>query len=174
MSGSAVERVREKLAESGRRNVDLRTWEIGARGLPPYQSKFDVIVLSHVLEHVPDDARLLSEVYEALVPGGTLIVMVPLEQLTDRISSGHVRAYDEAVARRGLDRAGFSIRGVEADHSIDNVSRWLAHNSFLKRAPALQSRLLGLLSIVCTLLVGIERLSWFGPERNLILVAQRG
>jgi hypothetical protein len=30
------------------------------------------------------------------------------------------------------------------------------------------------LSIVCTLLVGVERLSWFGPARNLILVAQRG
>jgi ubiquinone/menaquinone biosynthesis C-methylase UbiE len=37
----------------------------------------DVALLNEVLEHVPDDRRVLREVYRVLKPGGTLIVFSP-------------------------------------------------------------------------------------------------
>ncbi len=172
MSTTAVERVRREFAVRGRRNVDLRVWAVGTQGLPAFDSKFDVVVLSHVLEHVPDDKRLLADVHSLMSPEGYLVVMVPLEDWSE-IEHGHVRAFDRATIRRVVEDAGFAVKGVRTDHSIDNVFRWLARSPIVKRSPVLQDRLLGVLSVICTLLVGIERLPIFGRDRNLGLVATR-
>jgi SAM-dependent methyltransferase len=43
----------------------------------PFQSEFDLIGMFDVLEHIRDDEKVLSEVREALVPGGGLIISVP-------------------------------------------------------------------------------------------------
>ena len=39
--------------------------------------KFDVITIWHVLEHLPDPVRALSQMYDLLEDGGTLIIAVP-------------------------------------------------------------------------------------------------
>jgi len=39
---------------------------------------FDVILCSHVLEHVPDDHKALCELQRVLRPGGLVIIMVPI------------------------------------------------------------------------------------------------
>ena len=39
---------------------------------------FDVILCSHVLEHVPDDAAAMSEIHRVLKPGGVALIMVPV------------------------------------------------------------------------------------------------
>jgi SAM-dependent methyltransferase len=41
------------------------------------EAAFDVIILNHVLEHVPDPAAMLGEIHPLLRPGGTLHVGVP-------------------------------------------------------------------------------------------------
>jgi SAM-dependent methyltransferase len=47
--------------------------------LPYADATFDKIVLSEVLEHLPDDAGALTEVVRVLKPGGLLAVTVPNE-----------------------------------------------------------------------------------------------
>ncbi len=41
------------------------------------EGRFDVVICSHVLEHV-NDQKALSEIFRILTPGGRLVAMVPL------------------------------------------------------------------------------------------------
>ncbi|HET9571136.1 MAG TPA: methyltransferase domain-containing protein [Bacteroidales bacterium] len=46
----------------------------------PFEDRsFDVIICNHVLEHIPDDARAMSELLRVLKKGGWAILMVPLD-----------------------------------------------------------------------------------------------
>ncbi len=46
-------------------------------GLPFAEASFDTVILTQVLEHVPEPAQALAEVARVLRPGGRLIVSVP-------------------------------------------------------------------------------------------------
>jgi ubiquinone/menaquinone biosynthesis C-methylase UbiE len=39
---------------------------------------FEVILCSHVLEHVPDDRKALREFYRVLSPGGWAMIQIPI------------------------------------------------------------------------------------------------
>lgn len=43
-------------------------------------ASLDVMLSSHVLEHVPDTDAALSEIYRVLKPGGSLVLLVPVLQ----------------------------------------------------------------------------------------------
>jgi SAM-dependent methyltransferase len=45
--------------------------------LPFPDGRWDALVCSHVLEHVPDDARAIRELRRVLAPGGSAIILVP-------------------------------------------------------------------------------------------------
>lgn len=77
-------------------------------------SEFDVILSSHTLEHVPDDAKVLRAAYDRLVPGGTLAVFVPLEE-PDYILF-HLRNYSLQSITERVRSAGFDI--VHAEGSM--------------------------------------------------------
>ena len=47
--------------------------------LPLHDGEIDVVITSHVLEHIPDDRRAMAELARVLRPGGTAIVMVPFD-----------------------------------------------------------------------------------------------
>ena len=47
--------------------------------LPFEDDSFDVVFCNHVLEHVEDDARAMSELYRVMKPGGFGIFQVPQE-----------------------------------------------------------------------------------------------
>ncbi|MGH2944653.1 MAG: methyltransferase domain-containing protein, partial [Solirubrobacteraceae bacterium] len=85
---------------------------------------FDVIYCSHVLEHVPDDARAMRELCRVLRPTGWAILQVPIllertdedpsitdpeERLQRFAQRDHVRAYGPDYADR-LRAAGFAVR----------------------------------------------------------------
>lgn len=93
-------------------------------------ASFDVVVCSHVLEHV-DDRKALAELYRVLRPGGVAIIMVPIvegwahtyENL--EVSSpeartlhfgqfDHVRCYG-ADLRERIRNAGFHLREFTAE-----------------------------------------------------------
>ncbi|MEE9181260.1 MAG: class I SAM-dependent methyltransferase [candidate division NC10 bacterium] len=46
-------------------------------GLPPIKQSFDQVLASHVLEHVSDLTRVMSEIHDVLKVGGTLRIYLP-------------------------------------------------------------------------------------------------
>ena len=52
--------------------------------LPFIDHIFDMVICNHVLEHIPDDIRALSQLYRVLKPGGKAILQVPLAVKLDK------------------------------------------------------------------------------------------
>ncbi|MCB0766774.1 MAG: methyltransferase domain-containing protein [Flavobacteriales bacterium] len=101
------------------------TIDLDITAMPFAADSFDLIMCSHVLEHVPDDRGAMKELFRVLAPGGMAILMVPiaLERATtdedpsvidprERIKRfgqfDHVRLYGRDYVDR-LRAAGFEV-----------------------------------------------------------------
>jgi SAM-dependent methyltransferase len=90
---------------------------------------FDVIICNHVLEHIPDDAKAMSEMYRVLKPGGWALLNVPVDnsrattfedihindpkkQLELFGQPDHVRVYGRDYKDR-LEKAGFVVTLID-------------------------------------------------------------
>ena len=85
--------------------------------------KFDVVILSHVLEHVHERVELLQRVVGLIAPGGRLVVSVPQERicgdstllpwamnvLRGKFVNPHVVVIRHRALRSLLDVVGFEI-----------------------------------------------------------------
>jgi len=92
------------------------------------RESIDLVVASHVLEHVPSDVEAIAELWRILVPRGTALLLVPLlaskSYELDNVTSPEerVRLYgqDDHVRAYGLDFAdrlrarGFSVETITA------------------------------------------------------------
>ncbi|HRH70368.1 MAG TPA: methyltransferase domain-containing protein [Flavobacteriales bacterium] len=101
------------------------TMDLDVTELPFPDGRFDLILCSHVLEHVPDDRTAMRELYRVLAPGGLGILMVPIalgnavteedpgitdpqERLRRYGQFDHVRLYGRDYVDR-LAHAGFIV-----------------------------------------------------------------
>ncbi|MFN3840955.1 MAG: class I SAM-dependent methyltransferase [Cyclobacteriaceae bacterium] len=97
---------------------------------------FDLVLANHVLEHIPDYKKALSEIWRVLKPGGTAILQTPFSKVLknnfedEGINSpalhayfyaqhDHVRVYGEEEFMRSLQKAGFLLQ-VEKHHDLFN------------------------------------------------------
>ena len=53
-------------------------FECELHDIPKPNDHYDIVVLTQVLEHVPDPQATLSEIYRVLKPNGKLLISVPL------------------------------------------------------------------------------------------------
>lgn len=74
-------------------NLDYTTCDLNSpiadvkadiQNLPFENNSFDVIFCNHVLEHVADDKKALSELYRVMKPGGWGIFQVPIRYQLDK------------------------------------------------------------------------------------------
>ena len=74
---NAVEYTGTDLDASRYRHIDgIQAADLTAA---PFEADtFDIIICSHVLEHVPDDAAAFAELFRILKPGGHALLLVPL------------------------------------------------------------------------------------------------
>ena len=116
--------------------------------IPLPDATFDVVLCSHVLEHVPDDRKAMRELCRILKPGGWAILLVPIEldrattfedpTVTDpqerlRLfnQTDHVRIYGRDYVER-LEEAGLTVR---QDHPVREFSPSLVQRYGLKDEP---------------------------------------
>lgn len=105
------------------------------QAIPFSDETFDVVICNHVLEHVDDDTKAMSEIYRILKPGGFAILQVPqdadaektyedptitdpLEREKHFLQKDHVRLYGLDYSDR-LRSVGFK---VAADTYASNFS----------------------------------------------------
>ena len=72
-----VEYQSDKLRAAARDQPGVLLVRADAASLPLAAASFDVAVLNEVLEHVPDQRRVLSELWRVLRPAGRLVLMSP-------------------------------------------------------------------------------------------------
>jgi SAM-dependent methyltransferase len=72
-----VDSDQRRLAQAGALGTGAQLAEADATQLPFPDEWFDAVLLSEVLEHVPDDAAALAEIRRVLRPGGVLAISVP-------------------------------------------------------------------------------------------------
>jgi len=81
------------------------------------EQKFDAIVMSHVLEHIPDPAAYLRGLHRYLTPNGALFVAVPdiRQNPIDLFVLDHCTHFDEVTLWQSLSAGGFGVRNLRAD-----------------------------------------------------------
>ncbi len=88
------------------------------------------IICSHVLEHVEDDRRAMSELWRVLEPGGWAMILVPIDLSLTGVLEGptadekdrwrlyaqgdHVRMYSQQGLVQRLEEVGFDVELVTA------------------------------------------------------------
>jgi len=102
---------------------------------------FDVILCSHVLEHVVDDQKAMGELFRVLKPGGWAILQSPVKLNLDKTfedfsilspedrervfgQNDHVRIYGRDYRER-LEKAGFTVK-------VDNYAKQLGERLIKK------------------------------------------
>jgi len=78
----------------------------------PYVEEFDVVASFDVIEHIEEDELVLRNFWQALKPGGGVLLTVPqhpwLWSESDSYAC-HVRRYESGELLAKLDRAGFDV-----------------------------------------------------------------
>lgn len=88
-----------------RGSIDIR---LDAARLPFPNASFDVVLMSEVIEHVPEADKALSEISRVLKPGGLLLITWPFNYMMHEIPHDYVR-YTEFGMALYMSRAGMKI-----------------------------------------------------------------
>jgi len=111
-------------AELDLQSVDIATWEAH----PLLSEQFDVIVCSHVLEHLEDPEGFLRVIKRCLAPGGYFLGLVPVNERAD--NPHHVQKPVEALVRKWSNEAGLAVSPyVEADEILYPFQPLFAHDT---------------------------------------------
>lgn len=98
-------------------------------------NSFDTILCYHVLEHIPDDRKAMSELYRVLKPGGICYIQTPFKdgdiyedssvttpkgRLEHFGQNDHLRIYSAGGLKSRLEEVGFAVEVNEYTEPTDN------------------------------------------------------
>jgi SAM-dependent methyltransferase len=107
------------------------------------RATYDVVVCLNVLEHIEDAVSTLTSFYEALKPGGVVLLLVPahpkLYGPMDEMA-GHFRRYTRHSMRQSLRASGFRVARLQYFNPLGGLGWWL--NARLVRPSSLSDPLI--------------------------------
>lgn len=106
--------------------TDAGIEKIDATAIPYEECSFDFIIANHILEHIPEFEKALSEFYRVLKPGGHAILQTPCSAMlqknfedpginTEQLKrffygqEDHVRIFSYSWFLKSIERAGFKL-----------------------------------------------------------------
>lgn len=103
--------------------------------LPFPDDSFDRVIVSEVMEHIPDDHGLLAEMVRVLRPGGLIAVTVPrygpekvcwaLSDAYHEVDGGHIRIYRADQLLERIREAGLEPYGTHHAHALHSPYWWI-------------------------------------------------
>ncbi|NMC06815.1 MAG: class I SAM-dependent methyltransferase [Candidatus Lokiarchaeota archaeon] len=159
----------------------FRVLDVSDGNLPYPDAFFDIVICSHVLEHVTNDEGLIESIHRVLKESGIAIMMIPInERITNRF---HVRAYDVSEFMKMVKKKRFKIIYTKKNEKIQNIfwdplSRVPARNTGAhKKERIYQKIFLKMLNMISIFLLRVfplfdEKLP-FVEHRNLILIGKK-
>ncbi len=106
--------------------------------LPFKDNEFDVILCNHVLEHIPDDAKAMHELYRIMKPGGWGVFQIPQDlnrvttfeddSITDKKERAKIFGQYDHVRVYGLDYfdklrdVGFKVDAIDYTSKLSNAN----------------------------------------------------
>jgi SAM-dependent methyltransferase len=128
MDPAYIERIRREIPDERLDAVPARAEELRPEEHAEERRPFDFIVASNVLEHIEDDARVLSNFRSMLSPGGTVLLLVPahpcLYSSLDRGLS-HFRRYSRAGLAALAKSSGLSVERLRHFNPVGAFGWWL-------------------------------------------------
>ncbi|MEO8589578.1 MAG: class I SAM-dependent methyltransferase [Flavobacteriales bacterium] len=116
----SVEAVRQMLARRGHDVSDVGILDVERwkdHPLLATDRRYDVILLSHVLEHLDDPVGVLQRLSQNLAPDGMIEGLLPMNELTP--DENHKWVCDRALVERWAAEGGFTLVDyVELDHYV--------------------------------------------------------
>lgn len=105
----------------------------------------DCCLSMNVLEHIDSDQTVLSNIYEALPPGGNLVLLVPAHPFLysdmDKYL-GHFRRYNKNNLREILEKVGFKVETLRYLNMLGAVGWFVNGKIFRKKLiPSQQMRI---------------------------------
>ena len=108
------------LAFAKARLPGVEFYQMDARSIP-FEGEFDVVGAFDVLEHLVEDDKALTQMFNAARLGGGLLVTVPQQRYLWSASDEHAmhqRRYSCAELRRKVEAAGFQIERITSFNSL--------------------------------------------------------
>jgi len=102
--------------------------------IPVEAERYDLVLFTQVMEHLPEPLAVLGELHRVLKPGGRLWATAPLFYPEHETPYDFYR-YTQFAYRHLLERAGFEIERLEwlegyfatASYQLERATAWLPH-----------------------------------------------
>jgi hypothetical protein len=155
-------------------NVRAKEMDLSAPGAGKSirPEKPDTIISLNVLEHIERDRDVLHEFFDALVPGGHAIILVPahprLYTDCDR-TLGHFRRYTPEELSTKLREAGFHVVSCNEFNRLGVLGWWVSGKLKRKDLSPFQMRVYELLLPIAKFMDWLK----IGPGLSLIAVGEK-